>query len=151
MTENAQDKLRQGLDLLWKGLDKEKKEHCSTPHARGYIEKAEAGLNQAEQLLGAGRVRDAAEVAIKASNLLTSIDFRCGIALFRESNEMQKESMRKGKIKDMKQAGFFARTTKLLDQAESLLDEGKTEEARRVLLQYHSEKVKVGLAGPVGF
>ncbi|TSC62150.1 MAG: hypothetical protein G01um101448_215 [Parcubacteria group bacterium Gr01-1014_48] len=147
MGECAQDKLRQGLDLLWNELTAAKGKHRDTPQAKIYLNNAEIGLNQAEQFLTADRVHDASEVALQAGNVLASVDLRCAIDLFRESNELQKKSLRKAKVQDMKQVHFFVRTAKLLDEAESFLDDGKTDEAQQVLLQYHREKIKVGLAG----
>lgn len=145
MNETAKDKLCQGLDLLRKGFIKMRDERKNDNQSVEYLEGIETGLKQVEALFSVGSISEAAKLAVKVGNLLATIDFRCALILFRESDKL-----RRGRVDvlDNQEKEFYKRTAHLLDQAEAHLDAGKIEEARMIMLQYHREKVILGLAGP---
>lgn len=143
MSEEAKEKLRKGLDLLWQGFKKEKERHGNIQAADDHIKKVEVELKKAEDLFNAGKISEAAKTAIRAGELLSTTNLRRALALFRESNKLQREGSR-----GVREREFFIRATHLLDQAEAFLDDARIEEARNILKQYYQEKVKAGLTGP---
>ena len=84
----------------------------------------------------------------KAGNLLATFEHRMAIAAFRKSNEIQKNA-RDPKVIPFEHARFFTQSAKLLDEAEALLDQNATEEARGLFSRYIQEKMAAGLYRPI--
>lgn len=140
MIEEARVNLRKGLDFLWEEFTREREEESSNNQvAQEYLEEIKTKLNNTEDLLKAGKIQEAAKIALRAGILLRTLKFRCALTFFRETERLQRERTQNTKEKE-----FSIRATHLLDQAEAFLDDGKIEEAKDILKQYTQEKTGRG-------